>query len=1139
MSSDSNARLDRAEELFASFVTGPKGGDGAAFEELCAEHPDLDAELRKLRDDLEVVGRLLGESSAGSGLVNRLRGQPADGVAEEARMVFNDFLIAGGNLESEEFTKLQARYPEYGEDLRSLAKGWAEVEAGFAQAGEQGRDMHLGSTLFLRQESDGKVKPGSFNADQLLARLLDKNSDRPRYLTERQIGAGGMGEIAQVWDTTLRRHLAMKRIRADRGPGDVRELGKTDPLVARFMEEAQVTSQLNHPGIVPIHDLGVDEKGNVFFTMQLVKGRDLVSVFDDVWAERDGWSVTRALGVLQRVCEAVAYAHEKDVLHRDLKPANVMVGRFGETYVMDWGLARLQGDPVAKRREAAKEPEDIPVSIIESDRRATQRDGGDGLYSMEGDVKGTPNYMPLEQANGKLASLSPATDVYAIGAMLYHLLTQRAPYTSPGRRLSGQEVVERVRAGAPDSLLSIAPKTPPELVSICELAMAREAVDRYQNTKELGDDLRAFLEDRVVRAHRTGPFAEFHKWTVRNRGAAVSLGGGIAIALSGLGFTAADQTVKAAAAKTEAVQAEEVAVAAVQEKEVVIQEKETVIQEKAAVQEKYDLERELRMKLQTALGTIDEQKAELARLTKEREAAAELMQQQAAELAESTAKLEASKGELAEREAALQQAVTKRQEALAEATAAEQRALSLEGTAKEAEAAAKAAREAKVAAEQDLVQAEDNLAQAKQRLAPVEDDRRLGLLEYQAKDAWPLTPDLAPRFVGWLAEAQDLIAGLEGHRARLAALSEDTPERQVLSDLVPKLEAFAAADGRYAEIQRRVAQAEGLERTSVLTKESEWSAALASIADPAQCPAYGGLVMEPIAGLVPLGINKQGLWEFTHVLTGGFTDGPLALGDGLVMVLIPGGSFDMGSYPEGGGNRLGDPNVALDVTGLEQPVHGVMLEPFLISKYEVTVDQWNRWPGRPGLEAQGADLEPATGMSWFDADRASVRLGLSLPTEAQWEYAARAGNGAPWWCVPKGAERDLAGYLEDNVNLADVALGKSMPPGTVRYERKLNDGFAGVTDVTALTPNGFGLYTVLGNVAEWCRDSWAAYSVTPRPGDALRADDARAALRLVRGGDYQSMSGAVRSGARAALSPGDARPTVGFRPVLKAVGRRK
>lgn len=1130
MSSDSNARLDRAEELFASFITGPKGGDGTAFEGLCAEHPDLDGELRKLRDDLEVVGRLLGESSAGSGLVNRLRGQPEDGVGEEARMVFNDFLIAGGDLGGDDFARLQARYPEYGEDLRKLAKGWAEVEAGFAQAGEQGRDMHLGSTLFLRQESDGKVKPGSFNADQLLARLLDKNSDRPRYLTERQIGAGGMGEIAQVWDTTLRRHLAMKRIRADRGPGDVRALGKTDPLVARFMEEAQVTSQLNHPGIVPIHDLGVDEKGNVYFTMQLVKGRDLVSVYEDVWAERDGWSVTRALGVLQRVCEAVAYAHEKDVLHRDLKPANVMVGRFGETYVMDWGLARLQGDPVAKRREAAGEPEDIPVSIIESDRRATQRDGEDGLYSMEGDVKGTPNYMPLEQANGKLASLSPATDVYAIGAMLYHLLTQRAPYTAPGRRLSGQDVVERVRAGAPDPLLSIAPKTPPELVSICELAMAREAVDRYQNTKELGDDLRAFLEDRVVRAHRTGPFAEFQKWTVRNRGAAVSLGGGIAIALSGLGFTAADQTVKAAAAQDEKVQAEEKVVE-------VVQEKEAVVQEKAEVQEKYDLERELRLKLQTALGTIDEQKAELARVTKEREAAAELMRQQAEELAESTAKLEASKGQLAEREAALQLAVTKRQEALAEATAAEQRAQSLEGTAKEAEAAAKTAREAKVAAEQDLAVAEDNLAQAKQRLAPVEDDRRLGLLEYQAQDAWPLTPDLAPRFVGWLAEAQDLIAGLDGHRARLAALAEDTPERQVLSGLVPKLEAFAAPDGRFAEIQRRVAQAEGLARTSVLTKESEWSAAIASIADPAQCPAYGGLQIDPIPGLVPLGINKQGLWEFTHVLTGGFTDGPLAPGDGLVMVLIPGGAFDMGSYPEGGGYRLGDPNVALDVTGLEQPVHRVPLEPFLISKYEVTVDQWNRWPGRPGLEAQGGELEPATTMSWFDADTASERLGLSLPTEAQWEYAARAGNGAPWWCVPKGAREGLASYLEDNVNLADMALGKTMPAGTVRYERKLDDGFAGVALVTALEPNGFGLHTISGNVAEWCRDSWAAYSVTPRPGDALRADDARATLRVLRGGDYQSMSGAVRSAARAALSPGDARPTVGFRPVLNAVRR--
>src|SRR5262249_42483401 len=118
----------------------------------------------------------------------------------------------------------------------------------------------------------------------------------------------------------------------------------TSPMVvARFLEEAQVTGQLDHPGIVPVHELGIDSQGRLYFTMKLVEGRDLRHVFELVFSGKEGWSVTRALGVLQKACEAVAYAHRKGVIHRDLKPANVMVGSFGEVYVMDWGLARVLG----------------------------------------------------------------------------------------------------------------------------------------------------------------------------------------------------------------------------------------------------------------------------------------------------------------------------------------------------------------------------------------------------------------------------------------------------------------------------------------------------------------------------------------------------------------------------------------------------------------------------------------------------------------------------------------------------------------------------------------------------------------------------------------------------------------------------
>ena len=126
--------------------------------------------------------------------------------------------------------------------------------------------------------------------------------------------------------------------------------GRSDSLtLSRFLEEAQVTGQLDHPGIVPVHELGVDADGRVYFTMKLVKGEDLSHVFAHIRYGREGWSKTRALGVIQRMCEAMAYAHDKGVIHRDLKPANVMVGRFGEVFVMDWGLARNGPAPLGVR----------------------------------------------------------------------------------------------------------------------------------------------------------------------------------------------------------------------------------------------------------------------------------------------------------------------------------------------------------------------------------------------------------------------------------------------------------------------------------------------------------------------------------------------------------------------------------------------------------------------------------------------------------------------------------------------------------------------------------------------------------------------------------------------------------------------
>ena len=236
-----------------------------------------------------------------------------------------------------------------------------------------------------------------------------------------------------------------------------------------------------------------------------------------------------------KVCEAMAFAHSKGVIHRDLKPANIMVGRFGETYVMDWGLARVLG-----RREA-------PTTCGSSDgrlgpqpgaHRAPARTSADDpqspLVTMDGDVIGTPSYMALEQAEGRLDEVGPRSDVYALGAILYHLLTGRAPYVKPGAKMSPHTVLSRALEGPPTPIHRLNREVPSELVAICEKAMARDPEARYPSMLELAADIEAFLDGRVVGAYEGGSVAEARKWIQRNRGMAASIGVAILLAVGGL-----------------------------------------------------------------------------------------------------------------------------------------------------------------------------------------------------------------------------------------------------------------------------------------------------------------------------------------------------------------------------------------------------------------------------------------------------------------------------------------------------------------------------------------------------------------------------------------------------------------------------
>lgn len=417
-----------------------------------------------------------------------------------------------------------------------------------------GRDLDpridLGSSPLAHppQLLPSKAASPTTGTTDVLHRLGERAGAASRYRMAGEIARGGMGAILEVYDEDLRRRLAMKVILERPQPTDGSGHGgssRVDPTaLARFLEEAQVTGQLDHPGIVPVHELGLDAGGRAYFTMRLVQGRDLESIFELVTRDAEGWTVPRALGVLLKVCEATAYAHAKGVVHRDLKPANVMVGRFGEVYVMDWGLARVRGrhDP-AQTSAATPAPRNDPAKAASAEPVATDRGDaaastiGSGLHTMDGDVLGTPSYMSPEQARGEIEQIDDRSDVYAVGAMLYRLLAGRAPYTEPDTRLSAAELWRRVLAGPPIALAGIAPDAPVELVAICEKAMAREPEARYPGMLALAEELRAFLEGRVVHAFASGAWAMAKKWMLRNRALTGALAAAVLALVAGLGVS--------------------------------------------------------------------------------------------------------------------------------------------------------------------------------------------------------------------------------------------------------------------------------------------------------------------------------------------------------------------------------------------------------------------------------------------------------------------------------------------------------------------------------------------------------------------------------------------------------------------------
>jgi WD40 repeat protein/tRNA A-37 threonylcarbamoyl transferase component Bud32 len=321
--------------------------------------------------------------------------------------------------------------------------------------------------------------------------------DRSRFEVLDELARGGLGRVFRARDPRTGRIVAIKEV-----------LHPVPEIIARFAREALVTANLQHPSIVPVYEVGTWGDGEPFYAMKLVAGRTLDRVI--IEAPTTDARVALVPHVIA-VADALAYAHSEGVIHRDLKPSNVIVGAYGETVVIDWGLAKSV---------AIEDVEDIAAgSTIPPNMQET----------VAGSVLGTPAYMPPEQARGE--PLDEHADVYAIGALLYHMLTGKRPY---GDVSDVSELIEAVAKRAVTPILELAPDAPTELVAIAEKAMAREKQDRYPTAQGLATDLRRFQTGKLVGAHRYSRMQLVRRW-VQRHAAAVGVASVAVIVLAVMG----------------------------------------------------------------------------------------------------------------------------------------------------------------------------------------------------------------------------------------------------------------------------------------------------------------------------------------------------------------------------------------------------------------------------------------------------------------------------------------------------------------------------------------------------------------------------------------------------------------------------